>query len=200
MNEKRVVAYLRVSTELQSTDKNINEILRFAHDKKLGDVEIISEIISGSCHWKKRKIFQIIQELQAGDYLLLPEISRLSRKSYEIFEMLSILLQHKVNVFALKEKWELDDSLQSQIMAFAFGLSASISLKLLQERTREALQARKAAGVKLGRPVGSGKSKLDEYKLEIESMIKNGVSQQFVAKKYGVSGQAVYNWTKKNFR
>jgi len=199
MNEKyRVVTYIRVSTESQSTDKNINDILRFAHDKQLGQVEIIEEKISGSVNWKNRKIYQIVQELQAGDYLLLPEISRLSRKSYEIFEILSILLQKKVNVFAIKENWELNDSLQSTIMAFAFGLSASIEKKLLQDRTREALRSRAAAGVKLGRPVGSGKSKLDDFRIEIESMLKNGVTQQFVAKKYGLSGQAVYNWTRKN--
>lgn len=202
MNEKiRVVAYIRVSTEQQSTDKNINDILRFVHDKDLnqfGKLEIIEEKISGSVHWKERKIFDVVNELKAGDYLIIPEISRLSRKSYEIFEILSILLQKKINVFALKENWQLDDSLQSQILAFAFSLSATIEKKLLQDRTREALKARKAAGVKLGRPVGSGKSKLDEFKIEIESMIKNGVTQAFIAKKYGLSAQAVYNWTRKN--
>ncbi len=202
MNEKiRVVAYIRVSTEQQSTDKNINDILRFVHDKdlnQLGKLEIVEEKISGSVHWKERKIFDVVNELKAGDYLIIPEISRLSRKSYEIFEILSILLQKKINVFALKENWQLDDSLQSQILAFAFSLSATIEKKLLQDRTREALKARKLAGVKLGRPIGSGKSKLDEFKIEIESMIKNGVTQSFIAKKYGLSAQAVYNWTRKN--
>lgn len=199
MNEKRrTIAYIRVSTTIQNTDKNINDILRFAHDKKLGEVEIIEEIKSGSVHWKDRKIYQIVQELNAGDCLLIPEISRLSRRSYEIFEILSILLKNQIFVYAIKENWQLDDSIQSQILAFAFGLSASIEKKLLQDRTREALQARKLAGVKLGRPKGSGKSKLDEYKIEIESMLKNGVSQRFIAKKYNLTDQAVYNWTKKH--
>jgi DNA invertase Pin-like site-specific DNA recombinase len=199
MNEKRrTIAYIRVSTTIQNTDKNINDILRFAHDKKLGEVEIIEEIKSGSVHWKDRKIYQIVKELNAGDCLLIPEISRLSRRSYEIFEILSILLKNQILVYALKENWQLDDSIQSQILAFAFGLSASIEKKLLQDRTREALQARKLAGVKLGRPKGSGKSKLDEYKIEIESMLKNGVSQRYIAKKYNLTDQAVYNWTKKH--
>jgi DNA invertase Pin-like site-specific DNA recombinase len=199
MNEKRrTIAYIRVSTTLQNTDKNINDILRFAHDKKLGEVEIIEEIKSGSVHWKDRKIYQIVQELNAGDCLLIPEISRLSRRSYEIFEILSILLKNQIFVYAIKENWQLDDSIQSQILAFAFGLSASIEKKLLQDRTREALQARKLAGVKLGRPKGSGKSKLDEFKIEIESMLKNGVSQRYIAKKYNLTDQAVYNWTKKH--
>ena len=201
MNEKiKVISYLRCSTQEQNNEKNINDVLRFAHEKKLGNVEFIEEIISGSVHWKDRKISQIVQELKTGDCLIISEISRLSRRSYEIFEILSILLKKQIVVYSIKENWQLDDSLQSQIMAFAFSLSATIEKKLLQERTKEALRARKAAGVKLGRPVGSGSSKLDNYKLEIESMISMGVTKQHISKKYGISGQAVYNWCKKNIK
>ncbi|MCX6152770.1 MAG: recombinase family protein [Candidatus Kapabacteria bacterium] len=199
-NKNKVVSYLRCSTQEQNNEKNIAEILRFANDKKLGNVEFIEEKISGSVHWKDRKIFNVVQELQAGDCLIISEISRISRRSYEIFEILSILLNKQIVVYSIKENWQLDDSLQSQIMAFAFGLSATIEKKLLQERTREALRARKAAGVKLGRKPGTGSSKLDKYRVEIESMIKNGVTKQFIAKKYGISGQGVYNWCKKNIK
>ena len=36
-------------------------------------------------------------------------------------------------------------------------------------------------GVKQGRPKGTGKSKLDEYKPEIEALLKNGATQKFIA-------------------
>ncbi len=48
-----------------------------------------------------------------------------------------------------------------------FSMIAEIERDLISERTKEGLRARKAAGVKLGRPKGPGKSKLDQYKEEI---------------------------------
>ena len=62
----------------------------------------------------------------------------------------------------------------------------------------EALRARKAAGVKLGRPKGPGKSKLDEYSEEIVALLKNGSTKSYVAKKYGTTLPNLYNWLKKN--
>jgi DNA invertase Pin-like site-specific DNA recombinase len=46
----------------------------------------------------------------------------------------------------------------------AFSMAAEIERDLISKRTKEALMAKKAAGVKLGRPKGSGKSKLDKYR------------------------------------
>ncbi|MFO7784202.1 MAG: hypothetical protein R6V25_06175 [Desulfatiglandales bacterium] len=56
----------------------------------------------------------------------------------------------------------------------------------------------KAAGVKLGRPKGPGKSKLDPHREEIVALLKNGTSKRFVAKRYETSPVNLYNWLKKN--
>jgi DNA invertase Pin-like site-specific DNA recombinase len=60
------------------------------------------------------------------------------------------------------------------------------------------LRARKANGVKLGRPRGVGKSKLDKFKEEIVALLRNGSSKKFVANRYGSSQVNLYNWIKKN--
>jgi hypothetical protein len=39
--------------------------------------------------------------------------------------------------------------------------------------------------VKLGRPPGPGKSKLDPFRPEIEAPLKNGSPNTFVARRYG---------------
>ena len=54
-------------------------------------------------------------------------------------------------------------------------MAAEIERELISSRTKEALRVKKANGVKLGKPKGPGKSKLDKYKLEIEALLKNGV-------------------------
>jgi DNA invertase Pin-like site-specific DNA recombinase len=60
------------------------------------------------------------------------------------------------------------------------------------------LNDNKVAGVKLGRPRGVGKSKLDEFKEEIVALLRNGSSKKFVADRYGTSQVNLYNWLKKN--
>lgn len=72
-------------------------------------------------------------------------------------------------------------------MAMVFAMAAEIERDLIAKRTRQALAVKKAAGVKLGRPKGAGKSKLDAYKVEIEALLNNGSTQQFIAKRYGTT-------------
>ena len=86
----KTIAYLRVSTIDQDTEKNKNEILKLAKDRDFGKVEFIEEKVSGKKCWKERKIKQIIDDLKEGDRLIVPELSRLGRSMLEIMEMLSI--------------------------------------------------------------------------------------------------------------
>ena len=47
-------------------------------------------------------------------------------------------------------------------------------------------------------PKGAGRPKLDEYKEEINTLLKNGSSKKFVANRYGSSQVNLYNWIRKN--
>ncbi|MDP4117511.1 MAG: resolvase, partial [Bacteroidota bacterium] len=60
------------------------------------------------------------------------------------------------------------------------------------------LQSKKLSGVKLGRPKGPGKSKLDVYRIEIEALLNNGSTQKFIANRYQVTEPTLCNWMKKN--
>ncbi len=51
---------------------------------------------------------------------------------------------------------------------------------------------------KLGRPKGSGSSKLDPFREEIEAMLKCGVRQNYIAKKYDITPAALNQWIKKH--
>lgn len=51
--------------------------------------------------------------------------------------------------------------------------------------------------MKLGRPPGPGKSKLDKFKLEIETLLSNGSTQKFIANRYGVTESTMCNWIRK---
>ena len=116
----------------------------------------------------------------------------------ECMEILSIASQKGINLYAIKGNWQLDHSIQSKIVAMAFSMAAEIERELISQRTKEALRVKKAAGIKLGRPVGSGKSKLDPFKLEIEALLANGSTQKFIANRYQTTGANLFHWMKKN--
>ena len=120
-----------------------------------------------------------------------------SRSMHEIMEMLSILNQKGVYIYAIKGGWELDGSLQSKVMAMAFSIAAEIERDLISKRTREALRARRASGMKLGRPSGPGKSKLDKYEEEIVALLKTGSRQNYIARKYKTTPANLSIWLRK---
>jgi DNA invertase Pin-like site-specific DNA recombinase len=192
------IGYLRVSTIDQDLEKNKAQMLHLANDKNLGKLEFVEEKASGKIHWRERKIGNIIEELAAGDNLILSEFSRLGRSMLECMEIIAIATQKSINIYTVKGNWQLDGTIQSKVMAMVFAMVAEIERDLISKRTKEALQSKKANGVQLGRPKGPGKSKLDQYKPEIEALIKNGTTKRFIAKRYHSSEANLLNWLNKN--
>ena len=193
----RTYAYIRVSTDKQETENQRFEILKYANDKKLGNVEFIEETVSGRKSWKDRKIGVLISELCKGDILIVTELSRLGRSMLEIMELLSILLRNGIELHVVKSNQVLKDDLQSKVFAMAFSIAAEIERELISQRTREALQRRKAEGKPLGRPKGSYSSKLDRYREQIEELLSKGVSISSIAKIIGVPYSTVYSYVQR---
>jgi DNA invertase Pin-like site-specific DNA recombinase len=194
----RNVAYLRVSTEGQDCEKNKADILKFANDRKFGNVTFIEEKISGTVYWKDRKIHAALDELGEGDRLIVPELSRMGRSMLEIMEILSIFKRKGVAIYDVKNGFEINGRFQGELMAMIFSMAAQIERDLISSRTKEGLRAARASGKQLGRPKGPGKSKLDPFKPEIEALLNNGSTKTFIAKRYNSTLPNLYNWMKKN--
>jgi len=192
------MGYLRVSTADQDLAKNKADILKLANDKDLGKVQFVEETVSGRVSWKKRKVAERLDGCNAGDNILVSELSRLGRSMLECMEILSITLERGINVYAVKGNWQLDQTIQSKIIAMAFSMAAEIERDLISQRTTEALRAKKAAGMKLGRPKGPGKSKLDTFRQEIEALLANGSTPKFIARRYQTTEANLHNWMKKH--
>ena len=192
------IAYLRVSTVDQDTEKNKADILKFAHSKRFGHVVFVEENVSGAKPWKQRKIKEVVDELGDGDRLILPELSRLGRSMLEIMEILAVAKEKGIAIYDVKNGWELNSSIQSKVMAMIFSIAAEIEKDLIRKRTVEGLQAARAKGRLLGRPKGPGKSKLDKHREEIIALLKTGSKQIYIAKKYSTSQPNLYNWLRKH--
>ena len=182
----------------QDLDKNRAAILILANREDLGRVEFVEEKASGRTPWRERRIAGILDELRKGDALIVSELSRLGRSMLECMEILSIASDAGIRVYAIKGSWRLDETIQSRIIAMAFSMAAEIERDLISARTKEALRARKASGLPLGRPKGPGRSKLDPFRPEIEALLANGSTQRFIAKRYSTTPANLSNWMRKN--
>ena len=94
-------------------------------------------------------------------------------------------MTRQVVVLTVKEKYELGNNIQSQILAFAFSLSAQIERDLISQRTKEGLARRKAEGCQLGRKKGGKNShyKLTGKEQLICTMLEYGYSKAAICRK-----------------
>ena len=180
-----IYAYIRVSTDKQTVENQRFEIEKFAQRQEIHIDKWISETVSGTQSAKKRKLGPLIKKLKKGDTLIASEISRLGRRLMEVMSILNTLMQKNITVLTVKEKYELGNNIQSQILAFAFGLSAQIERDLIGQRTKEGLARRMAEGQKLGRHKGGHNSR---YKLTgkeplIKTMLEYGYSKAAICRK-----------------
>ena len=158
-----IYGYIRVSTDKQTLENQIFEINNFCrqHDMKIDGW--ISETISGTKNYDKRRLGKLLRKVKKDDLIICVELSRLGRNLFMIMEILNICMTKECQVWTIKDGYRLGDDIQAKVLAFAFGLSAEIERTLLSQRTKEAMNRLKAEGVKLGRPAGSFTRK--HYKL-----------------------------------
>ena len=191
-------AFIRVSTLEQDTEKNKIDILQFANRMKLGNVDFTEEQCSGKINYKERKLGALIDNLQSGDVLIVPELSRIARSITQILEVIKVTKDKGITLYSLKENFcNNEDSISATVTSTIFALVAQIERELISMRTKEALHARKIAGIKLGRPRGKGKSKLDKHKEDILKLLSLKVPKTLIAKQYGCSIGNFYNYIKK---
>ena len=109
----RTIGYLRVSTDGQDLEKNKDEILRFANEKRIGPVAWVEETVSGTVDWRQREIGRILDELQPGDVIITPEISRFARSLLQILQIIEVAKKKDIAIYALKGNWQLNGNMES---------------------------------------------------------------------------------------
>lgn len=183
-----VIAYIRKSTDKQSFEHQEYEIEQYAQKHNLKINRWVEESISSRKELKKRQLGALLEELKEGDVLIATEISRLGRSLLEVMGILQTCLEKNCQVWTIKESYNLKNDLQSQLLAVVFSIGVSIERSLLSQRTKTALDAKKAAGVKLGRPFGaeSKKLKLSKNTKRIRDLLDKKVPKAQIARIMGV--------------
>ncbi len=195
-----VIAYLRVSTARQNLENQHSEITRYAESHGIEIDRWITDTVSGKTDRKNRNLGKILKRLKRGDTLIITEISRLSRSLHEIMTIMKYCVDNSVAIYSTKDGYTFDDSINSKVLSFAFGLAAEIEHKLISQRTKEAFALMKKQGKPIGRKKGSGEKIkiLYDKRSQIIDKLKSGKNITQICKELDVTCRTFYRFRKTN--
>ncbi|MBW7885619.1 MAG: recombinase family protein [Caldilineaceae bacterium] len=190
------IAYLRASTDKQDLNNQKLEILEFARQRDMKVDDFVAITVSSRKTTKQRRIDELLQKLEGSDTLIVTELSRLGRSTSEVIALVNDLVQRGIRVIVIKQNLDIrhNHDMTSKVMITLFSLFAELERDLISMRTKEALAAKKAQGVMLGKPKGTVQaSKFDRDRERIEELLSLGLSVRKIARLLGYSNHIGLN-------
>lgn len=145
------IGYARVSTLEQNLDRQIDQL------EREGCERIYSEKASGTRN-DRPELHRMLDALRPGDMVIVSELTRLSRTSKFLIDLVDRLSQIGVNIKSLKEQWFDTTTPHGRLIFTVFAGLSQFERDLSQLRTREGLEAARARGRKGGRPKKDSKT------------------------------------------
>ena len=206
----KAVIYARVSStgERQSTSRQVADLTEYATRNNLEVIEVYEEHISGAKRNEERAVLTVCINYAVGnkvDVVLFSELSRCGRAVWEVLDTIRTLKENGVNAYFLKEGLSLfsadgKENPYLAVMVSVLGVCAQMERENIAYRLNSGRKLAIEKGVKMGRKVGSCKSreqKQEEYAKVIRSL-KQGKSVRDTAKICEVSISTVQR-VKKEF-
>jgi len=155
-----IYGYIRVSTDDQSVDSQKNVISRYCVEKKMMVDEWIALEVSSRKSLRQRRIEELLSKLGKDDVVIVSELSRLGRSIKEVLGIIERLTkQCGSRLILVKQNMDINpkntNDLTNKILITVFAMLAELERDFISERTKEGLAARKAKGLKLGKPKGT---------------------------------------------
>ena len=206
----KAVIYARVSStgERQSTSRQVADLTDYAIRNGLDVVGVYEEHISGAKRNEERAVLTECIGFAVGnkvDVVLFSELSRCGRAVWEVLDTIRTLKDNGINAYFQKEGLSLFGSNGKEnpylaVMVSVLGVCAQIERENIAYRLNSGRKLAIERGVKMGRRVGSVKSreqKQEEYNKVIRSL-RAGKSVRDTAKICEVSVSTVQR-VKKEF-
>ena len=138
------IAYVRVSSEDKSPDRQDDALRQFNLDRTFSD--------KGSAKTTDRPgLKALLDFVREDDTLYIERISRLARSTSDLLSIVKLLDTRKVALVSLKEAIDTSSS-QGRFVIALFGALAELERDTIHQRQREGIAAARARGKPLGRP------------------------------------------------
>lgn len=147
--------YIRFSTDKQDERQQMNVIEAYlsARGMSIDRIEA-DEGVSGGKSYKDRKLYTLIAEMKKGDCLIVSEVSRLGRSMIDMSRMIHEELKPRgVRLICINLGIDLNCAnlnTMDEMILNNFAFAAQLERDLIRDRTRNGLEARKRAGIRVG--------------------------------------------------
>ncbi|MGM8259499.1 recombinase family protein, partial (plasmid) [Clostridium perfringens] len=95
-----LVGYARVSTEEQSLNRQIDMLVDYGVDKR----NIYQEKISGTIP-NRKQLDKMIDELQEGDSVIITDLTRISRSTKDLLNIIDKIKAKGASIKSIKDTW-----------------------------------------------------------------------------------------------
>jgi len=178
-----VFAYLRVSTNDQTTNQQLTQINDSGYNVERDRVYQEPNVSGAVPALQRPKFRELEGRLHKGDTLVVVKLDRLGRNTLDVIATIQSLVDKGVKV-AVIGLGVLDGSPQSNLTMTMLIAISTFERELISERTKAKLHQLKADGVKLGRPV---KFNDETLKVKATELFNSGLSWRKVAKELGIA-------------
>jgi DNA invertase Pin-like site-specific DNA recombinase len=176
-----LVGYARVSTDLQSTDGQIDTL------KTAGCDKVFTEAMSGT-RADRPQLAAALAFMRSGDVLAVVRLDRLARSMRQLLTTVDSLEARGIGLRSMHENID-TTSATGRLVLHIFAALGQFEVELLKERTRSALAASRARGRIGGRP-----PVLDAIKImAAKAMLASGnLTAAEVARQIGCAPSTLY--------
>src|SRR5688572_6886604 len=180
----KVIGYVRVSTDKQDVEKQEHLLLQYAQAQQLLISEFIQAEVSSRQSLEDRRIDELLVKLEAGDLLLVAELSRLGRNMLQTLNLIYGLSERGVKIAFVRQPELSTTGQHARLLMAIYSYIAETEREYISLRTKQGLAAAKAKGKTLGRPQGSRNRDrvLEPYRKQILDYLKMGLNLAAIMK------------------
>jgi DNA invertase Pin-like site-specific DNA recombinase len=139
-----IYGYARVSTDDQSVEAQIAAL------KAAGAARVFREV-AGSAKTDRAQLRRAIDQLDAGDVLIVTKLDRLARSTRDLLDTFAAIIGKQAGFRSLGDAWADITTPHGGVMLTVLGGLAEFERELIRARTDEGRARAEARGVKLGR-------------------------------------------------
>ena len=142
----RKIGYVRVSSVEQNPARQYQQL------KEMGMDRIYEERLSGATQ-KRPELQNMLEDLEAGDTIFVTDLTRITRSTRDLFELVDDIKQKEANLKSLKDTW-LDlseNNPYSEFLMTVMGGVNQLERDITKMRQREGIDlAKKKENIEVG--------------------------------------------------
>lgn len=144
-----ILGYARVSTDSQNLDRQTDALIAAGVSRK----HLYCEKMTGT-KADRPELNRLIGDLETGDTVIIADLTRISRSTKDLLEIVNKIKNKNAYIKSLKDTW-LDTTSSNPYNDFLLTVMSGLSQlerDLISQRTKEGLVSAKARGRNGGRP------------------------------------------------